>query len=528
MDEEELYKIYEAHRNQGASHDEAMQAVQMAQEGKQAPDAELAAQKRLSAGGGSAMGDFARMMAQGATFGFGDELAGALDGGTEKSRQRIADLRKLAPGASTMAEIAGSSVLPIGAGGEAMTAGGGLLKGAAAGALGGAVQGGASGMGEATGSLADRLPAAKKGALVGAAIGAPLGAAPAAVNAFMRGSKGVPARLVDLLRSTTGAEGLYDATKGAAAAKKAAGEALGALDAANPSISDPAVIDALSNNRFTQKAVRRLTNSGALEGGATRPLSLDGLSVPPISSPEEKATIELGRRVAAAKASGQPIDGDQIGTLYKTILDAQQPRNDLAGPVSTTPATGTSLKDVRTVLQELRDAAARAKKKPITALAKGYGAAEQELKGATGDVVPGFRDTMQGYAKAADKAEGLGVKGLANKTPDELKLMFEGQYPEMQQGMRTRAINDIASQVSRKGDNSDWLQGMIQREPDTLLRLRSFFPDGDAGDAAFSKLTDQLALEQSAAKTRAGAWTTAKVAGVGATGAGLLKLLSGS
>ena len=139
----------------------------------------VAAQKRMSARGGSAVGDFARMAAQGATFGFADEIVGAVAGdeAKEASRQRVADLRQLAPGASTMAEIAGGVAAPFmtGAGvARALTRpGAGIVaRGLAAGA-GGAVGGGAGaalyGAGEAEGGIGPRA--------IGAAASAPIGAA---------------------------------------------------------------------------------------------------------------------------------------------------------------------------------------------------------------------------------------------------------------------------------------------------------------------------------------------------------------
>src|SRR5690606_32896385 len=94
-----------------------------------------------------------------------------------RSRQRVADLRQLAPGASIASEIAGGVAAPFmtGAGiARALTRpGAGVVARAAAAGAGGAVGGGAAGAltgaGEADGTLGERA--------VGAAIGAPIGAA---------------------------------------------------------------------------------------------------------------------------------------------------------------------------------------------------------------------------------------------------------------------------------------------------------------------------------------------------------------
>ncbi len=75
--------------------------------------------------GSSPAGNFGRLAAQGATFGFGDEIAGLIAGlapggktreeATADSRQRLEDLRSLNPGASLAAEIAGGLATGFGA-----------------------------------------------------------------------------------------------------------------------------------------------------------------------------------------------------------------------------------------------------------------------------------------------------------------------------------------------------------------------------------------------------------------------------
>lgn len=148
---------------------------------------DAAAQRRLTERGGSALGDFARMAAQGASFGFADEIVGAVQGpeAMAESRQRVDDLRQLSPAASTMSEIAGGVGVPFLTGARVARGltrpGAGILGRAAAGAAGGAVGGGAGGAlvgaGEAEGSAAQRLPSALRGGAIGAAAGGALGAA---------------------------------------------------------------------------------------------------------------------------------------------------------------------------------------------------------------------------------------------------------------------------------------------------------------------------------------------------------------
>lgn len=155
------------------------------QQGAAPVDDTAAAQQRLAARGGSAVGDFARMAAQGATFGLADEIVGVVAGPEAKaaSRQRVADLRTLAPGASMASEVAGGVAVPFFAGtsiargvagpGASMLAraGGAAAGGAVAGGLGG----GLTGAGEAEGGPIARLPSAAKGAAGGAVAGGLLG-----------------------------------------------------------------------------------------------------------------------------------------------------------------------------------------------------------------------------------------------------------------------------------------------------------------------------------------------------------------
>ena len=96
--------------------------------------------------------DFARTAAQGASFGFADEIAGLLGGDAELSRQRIEDLRTVEPVGTVLGEIAGavpSILAPAVAGVRAAGARGGAAVGGAAGA--------AVGVGEGSGSLTERV-----------------------------------------------------------------------------------------------------------------------------------------------------------------------------------------------------------------------------------------------------------------------------------------------------------------------------------------------------------------------------------
>ena len=184
--------------------------------------------------------DFLRMAGQGATFGFADELLapglegwgrmglGALTGGPAglmrsaqdvwadptvqdrlaEDRQRVEDLRTVAPGASLMAEMAGAAAVPVGAGGSAIRARG-LWPAMKTGARAGAVAGGLFGLGEGE-TPQERVEGLATGAATGGALGgvvaAPTHMLAAGIRALPRVFGNRPERIGEDLRRLTGVE----------------------------------------------------------------------------------------------------------------------------------------------------------------------------------------------------------------------------------------------------------------------------------------------------------------------------------
>lgn len=198
-----------------------------------------AALQREAERGNSALSDFLRMAAQGATLGFADELtglaAGAIPGGqnrqeaTEASRQRVEDLRRLNSGASLASEVAGGVGAGTAAGGllraglsaAGVDAGGGLLgmltagprttparavgRATARGAAGGAAEEFARGAGESEGGLIERVQAGGKRAPIGAGLGAFTGgvlALPGAAKRAFRETREAGEQVASDLRAT--------------------------------------------------------------------------------------------------------------------------------------------------------------------------------------------------------------------------------------------------------------------------------------------------------------------------------------
>lgn len=194
-----------------------------------------------------ATGDFGRAAAQGATFGFADELVGMLGGDTEASRQRMEDLRLTEPTATAMGEVAGAAPSILIPGGAALRAGG-VARGAAISGGASAGAGALVGLGEAEGSLAERLDEALTGAAIGGVVGVPLGGAGVWIGRFLPrifGQRGP--RIARTLKRSAGVDRTLDeAFEAADEAKRAVSrEVYQPLDEAFKEVTDPGVLEAL-------------------------------------------------------------------------------------------------------------------------------------------------------------------------------------------------------------------------------------------------------------------------------------------
>ncbi len=139
-------------------------------------DPQAEADRRLSesADGNTPTGDFMRMMAQGATFGFADEITGLFGGDVEESRARVERLREQNPVASGISEVAGILTAPAAISARAfqgLKGAGGILRSARAGIGTGAVEGALAGAGEGQGGIVDRAGGAATGGAAGAFTG---------------------------------------------------------------------------------------------------------------------------------------------------------------------------------------------------------------------------------------------------------------------------------------------------------------------------------------------------------------------
>ena len=284
-------------------------ALRMAVEGHQdAATAETA--NRITERGHSATSDFARMLTQGATFGFADEIVGAVAGpeARDASRARVADLREVHPGASLASEVAGGFLLP-GAGARTAVATGGRTaravgRGAAVGGLLGAAGAGTYAVGEAEGTAPERLQEAKAPAAFGGLLGAVTGGAGAGLGSVVR--RGAASR-----GDRVGAQlrGLAE-TGGGIAARR--GRVAGVREAVRRSIYRPlerqhtavedeavnAVLDQIATDTSTRGVLRKL---GLVEPRAPKAPPGQGPLPPARTRAPSFADLDTARRELVEK-----------------------------------------------------------------------------------------------------------------------------------------------------------------------------------------------------------------------------------
>jgi len=213
--------------------------------------ANIEALKNLSAQGGSAVGDFFNLLASGASFGFADELIGALDPEKgEAFRERTEALKETSPKTAGAVQIAGGLLLPgAGAAGASRAAAsrgaGAVLSGAVGGATAGAITGGIIGAGEAEGGLLERAKAGAKTGAIGGLLGAPLGAVgKSLLTAGRRLGGSRPGRIISALKEGSGIDrGIQELReRGDAVVERVREQFFKPLDRAFPEVKDPQIL----------------------------------------------------------------------------------------------------------------------------------------------------------------------------------------------------------------------------------------------------------------------------------------------
>lgn len=168
------------------------------------------------------LSNFVRTLAEGATFGFADELAGVgaalvpggqdFEGAVEESRARMDVIRRTNPGAAFAGELAGVAASPLtgllGAGFGVIRGAGGVLRSLAAGGATGAAGGALMAAGQGEGDLVERAAPAAVGGLAGGLTGGLLSAGGAVAGRFARPFRSTRRMARDELADMTAQAGL--------------------------------------------------------------------------------------------------------------------------------------------------------------------------------------------------------------------------------------------------------------------------------------------------------------------------------
>jgi hypothetical protein len=526
------------------------QAVAAAQQ--DAPvDPQEAAQHRLASSGGSAVGDFARMAAQGATFGLADEIAGGvagLFGGdreavTEASRQRVADLRQTSPGASMMSEIAGGVAVPFMTGAKLARGltrtGSGVLARSVAGATGGAVAGAAgSGLyaaGEAEGGAGERAAAGARGTVPGLIGGALLGGGAPLAGALL----GRTGRFMGEVFSPEG-QGQREARR---RLRQVFGEA-----GVDPS-DVPARMDALGPNaviadidpRLAREARNAANQSAALErtGGPVERLrqrteargerlaaqlrETSGISESMQSGQEaarravqevreqhyhplERAFPEVDGeavqaalrdpRVARVARRTAPESMASEGAVRR-VIEQGIPEDQARQMVPTKPPSFTELQDI---MMDLRDevTAARAAGRPnasrraAEALDLVMGAMEQDI--------PGFREAQSAFRLASKKLEAYDQGfGAWTRSAREIQEEMASLPPEAHDSFRAGLLQRWEEKLLTKEGTTGAVNSILQAGEDMRGQIRAAFGSEDG----FRQFLQQRDVERVFRRTEA-------------------------
>ncbi len=214
---------------------------------------EAQAAEELAEIGEAPVRNFLGAAAQGATFGFADELVGLASPEAGERMRRAQDIREeRAPGASALSQIAGGIMLPAIPAIGASRAAPGVLRGAATGlgrgGLFGALGGAAAGAGFA--EEGQRAEAAREGALFGGLTGAALGVPFGAVGGLFGAAAGRGTRVAEKMGDLSGLDNLTLASaKGAVGLEKLDIQQTlyQPIQQANQAVDDPAILGFLTD-----------------------------------------------------------------------------------------------------------------------------------------------------------------------------------------------------------------------------------------------------------------------------------------
>lgn len=450
---------------------------------------------------------FLRAAAQGLTFGFGDEIAGAAaavaPGGKsytearDASRQRVSDMREVAPGATALSEIAGGVALPaLGAARVARTLvrpGAGALGKAvgAAGAAGAIGAGGGAlyGLGESEAETPGGLlvDAAKSGA-VGGLLAAPLGAGASAVGGLL-GKAGRFGREVVAPQSAGRSEARRTLRNTFEEAGIDAQDVPGRLNELGPQAViadlDPSLARLARTARDQAPALEKVDGPVARLGQRH-----DQTSERLAKSLRETSGISqsMGAARDMADRAVQEVREKFYRPLEEAFPQVEGPNvlaalgNPRVANVAkrTTDSPTPSFTELQDIMMDLRDEASAAAAAGRPNASRRAKEAFDNLRDAMRQDIPGFDEAQSEFMKAAKTVEAfdMGAK-LYNKPAREIQEAFESLPPEAHDALRTGLLQRWEEALLSREGASGAASRIMKAGPEGQAQIRALFGSED-------------------------------------------------
>jgi len=494
---------YEVTAPEGATEEEVMQRVQQSVAAQQRAPAQAPqppARNRSTLG---FVGDVGRAIAQGATFGYADEIAaglssltglgsqgdGTYSGNLSAERARDKAFQEDHPVVATGAEIGGAVLSPLSRalqiGGGATTLGGRVLAGAGTGGAQGAVYGFGSGEGGVGDRVANALMASGFGAGIGAAAPAIAAGARNLARRVLSGSAADQAGLsrpaYDVLTRAMTAD---DSLTGPGAQRLAAAGDDAMLADAGPNAMG--LLDtAVQRSGPAATMAREAVEGRAAGAGQTITRALDDAFGQPAGVRSTENAIRTGtasaRQSAYDAAYSRPIDyASDLGRNIETMIRDRVPPSAIRQANAMMRAEGLrsqqilfdiaedgtvalrSMPDVRQIdyitrgLNEVADkASAQGKLGGTTATGRIYGNLARDLRNLTREAVPEYAAALETAAEpiAARNALRLGQQSLSpgmarDELAESLRGMTGAERSFVAQGIRSQ-IDEALANVRR-------------------------------------------------------------------------------
>ena len=498
---------------------------------------------------------------QGATFGFGDEIAAGMlsmspsityDEGLNTVRGMQADAAAARPKTEMLGQVLGGGLVSgMGAGalGNAATIGGKAALGAGM----GAVEGAAYGAGTGEGGAANRGVNAAKTALIG-------GAAGAATPFVMAGARKVGNAIANPVMSALNIGSENQASAAIARLMKRAGtdeqQLTGAIQQATAEGQPQfAVADALGltgqrslSGISRQPGEARQMISDMLnqrQGGQGSRLSsfvADSLGAPDTAAARE-ASLTAARKAAAKTAYGAASDGAGPVNLNGAIetIDALLKRDPILGETALSQGPiGARLNSLRDRLtkdgEQLIDfdTVLNIKSDLYQAMKRGNGSDEMNkaysaLDAALEDASDGYRKANDGFAKASRTIEAVddGAKATSGRVrSDDTIARYGAKTPDDQSAFRAGYADPVIARIDNSAIGVNKARPLLADKPQAELGAMASDPE---------KLMRQIGREntmfETAAQALGGSKTAENLADIsdakGMSASTLMNLLSG-